>query len=84
LGITWMRSSADEPEEGNIGEDDLVRRAQSDPEALAELYQRHFGDVYRYCLRRLGHSEAAANATSQVFTQAYAALKRYKGGTFRG
>jgi RNA polymerase sigma-70 factor (ECF subfamily) len=85
LTLMWMRSSpVDEPEEGNTGEDALVLRAQSDPEAFADLYQRHFADVYRYCQRRLGHSEAAADATSQVFTQAFAALKRYRGGTFRG
>jgi hypothetical protein len=47
-----MRSSpVDEPEEGNTGEDAFVRRAQADPDALADLYQRHFADVYRYCQR---------------------------------
>jgi RNA polymerase sigma-70 factor, ECF subfamily len=85
LTLMWMRSSpVDEPDQGNTGEDELVRRALSDPEAFAALYQQHFADIFRYCQRRLGHSEGAADATSQVFTQAFAALKRYKGGTFRG
>lgn len=85
MTLMWMRSSpVDEPDQGNTGEDELVRRALSDPEAFAALYQQHFADIFRYCQRRLGHSEAAADATSQVFTQAFAALKRYKGGTFRG
>jgi hypothetical protein len=49
LTLMWMRSSpVDEPEEGNTGEDALVHRAQSDPEAFADLYQRHFADVYRW------------------------------------
>lgn len=65
-------------------EDAEVRLAQSDPAAFAVLYRRHVEDVYRYCLRRLNNSEAAADATSQVFTQALAALPRYRGGTFRG
>jgi len=77
-------SSADDADQCNQGEDAEVRRAQSDPAAFAVLYRRHFEDVYRYCLRRLGNSEVAADATSQVFTQALAALSRYRGGTFRG
>jgi RNA polymerase sigma-70 factor (ECF subfamily) len=85
LTLMWMRSSpVDDEDSEDSGEDELVRRALSDSDAFAELYQRHFADIYRYCQRRLGHAEAAADATSQVFTQAFAALKRYRGGTFRG
>jgi len=39
--------------------------------------------VYRYCYRSLGSQEAAEDATSQIFTQALAALHRYKSGSFR-
>jgi RNA polymerase sigma-70 factor (ECF subfamily) len=41
--------------------------------------------VYRYCFRRLGHPEAAADATGQVFAKALAALPRYRddAGSFR-
>jgi RNA polymerase sigma-70 factor (ECF subfamily) len=77
-------SSSDEPDDGTSNEDDLVRRLRTDPDAFAALYQQHFPDVYRYCQRRLGSTEAAADATSQVFTQAWAALGRFRGGTFRG
>ena len=37
-----------------------------------------FDPVYRYCYRRLGHPEAAADATSHVFTKALAALPGYR------
>jgi RNA polymerase sigma-70 factor, ECF subfamily len=85
VALTLIRSSAaDDVDRENGGEDADVRRAQSDPDAFAVLYRRHFEDVYRYCLNRLGHREAAADATSQVFTQALAALPRYHRGTFRG
>ena len=42
--------------------------------AFAPLYARYFDPVYRYCYRRLGHPEAAADAAAQVFTKALAAL----------
>jgi RNA polymerase sigma-70 factor (ECF subfamily) len=85
VAITLIRSTPDEDaNRRNDGEDADVRRAQSDPQAFAILYRRHFDDVYRYCFYRLNNSETAADATSQVFTQALAALPRYRGGTFRG
>lgn len=62
----------------------LVARAQADREAFADLYQRHFGGVYRYCLRALGGAERAEDAAQQVFEQALAALPRYReAGRFR-
>jgi RNA polymerase sigma-70 factor (ECF subfamily) len=80
-----MRAApAGDEDQGGACEDALIHCTQSNPDLFADLYQRYFGDVYRYCLRRLGHTEAAADATSQVFTQAFAALSRFRGGTFRG
>jgi RNA polymerase sigma-70 factor (ECF subfamily) len=55
-----------------------VALAKSDPRAFAPLYARYFDPVYRYCYRRLGHPEAAADATAQVFTKALAALPGYR------
>jgi RNA polymerase sigma-70 factor (ECF subfamily) len=51
-----------------------VAAAKADPPAFAPLYARYFDSVYRYCYRRLGHPEAAADATGQVFVKALAAL----------
>jgi RNA polymerase sigma-70 factor (ECF subfamily) len=67
------------------GDDDagLVALAQHDRRAFAPLYARYAEPVYRYCHRRLGSPEAAADATSQTFAQALAALPRYRAGSFR-
>jgi RNA polymerase sigma-70 factor, ECF subfamily len=56
----------------------LVALAKSDPRAFAPLYARYFDPVYRYCYRRLGDPEAAADAAAQVFTKALAALPGYR------
>jgi RNA polymerase sigma-70 factor, ECF subfamily len=56
----------------------LVAAAKADPRAFAPLYGRYVDPVYRYCLRRLGHPEAAADATGQVFAKALAALPAYR------
>lgn len=68
----------------DAGDDDvLVVAAQRDPRAFAPLYARYADPVYRYCWRRLGDPDAAADATSLVFTKALAALPRYRAGSFR-
>ncbi len=63
----------------------LVEMAQADARAFAPLYGRYAEPVYRYCYRKLGHPEIAADATAQVFVQALAALPRYRspGNSFR-
>ncbi len=59
------------------GELAIVEQAKSDPRAFAPLYERYAPIVYHYCLRRLSHPEAAADATAIVFTKAIAALPRF-------
>jgi RNA polymerase sigma-70 factor (ECF subfamily) len=61
----------------------LAGRAQRDPAAFAPLYERYLDPVYRYCYRRLGSREAAEDATSQVFSNALAALPGFRRGSFR-
>jgi RNA polymerase sigma-70 factor (ECF subfamily) len=56
----------------------LVALAKSDLRAFAPLYARYFDPVYRYCYRRLGHPEAAADAAAQVFAKTLAALPGYR------
>lgn len=68
-----------DPETAEFEEDAaLVDRARFDPAAFAPLYDRYFDPVYRYCHRRLGNPEDAADATSVVFARALAALPRYR------
>jgi len=61
----------------------LIERAKSDPQAFAPLYADYFDAVYRYALRRLGDRDRAADATSQTFLKAMAALPRFQTGSFR-
>ena len=59
-------------------EDALIARAQRDPDAFAPLYERYFDAVYRYCYHRLGDWTDAEDAASLIFTNALAALPRYR------
>jgi RNA polymerase sigma-70 factor (ECF subfamily) len=61
----------------------LVAHAKRDPQAFAPLYQRYVDPIYRYCYRRLGEREAAADATAQVFAKALGALPGCRDDRFR-
>jgi RNA polymerase sigma-70 factor (ECF subfamily) len=78
-----LRSRGAEAEAAADEEAILVAEAQRDPHAFAPLYARYADLVYRYCYRRLGNDDAAADATSLVFAKALAALPRYRAGSFR-
>lgn len=46
----------------------LIRQAQGgDAQACAELYDRHYDAVYRYCYYRLGDGDAAQDVAAEVF-----------------
>jgi RNA polymerase sigma-70 factor (ECF subfamily) len=68
---------------GAVDDAELVARAQVDQQAFALLYRRYLDPVHQYCYRRLGSREAAEDATSLVFTKAFAALPTYRAGSFR-
>lgn len=80
--------SAD-PEAALATELAIIAEARLDPRAFAPLYERYVDLVYRYCLRRLGDPDHAADATSLVFSRAIGALghftpdRRGTGSTFR-
>ncbi len=63
--------------------DALAARALHDPEAFTTLYRTYALDVYRYCYRRLHDREAAEDATSQTFFNAYSGLRRLGAKPFR-
>ena len=71
--------------------DDLaqIEAAKANPAAFEPLYRLHAPRIYRFCYRRLGHPELAADATSQIFTRAIAGLASFTphpehpGKTFR-
>src|SRR3712207_3572347 len=68
---------------GSLDELAQIALAQRDPRAFAPLYEAYVDAVYRYCYRRLGNSDAAADATSAIFTRALSALPRYHHRSFR-
>jgi RNA polymerase sigma-70 factor (ECF subfamily) len=81
-----MRATArgtPKPEITPLDEPTQVALAQRDPHAFAPLYEAYADAVYRYCYRRLGDPDAAADATSLVFTRVLAALPRYRHRSFR-
>ncbi len=57
---------------------DTILAARADPHRFEPLYLRYQPQVHGYCLRRLGHPELAADATSQIFINAIKAIPRFK------
>jgi RNA polymerase sigma-70 factor, ECF subfamily len=60
----------------------LAAAALVQPEAFTFLYDRYVARIYAYCYVRLGHREAAEDATSDVFLQALRDLGSFRGGLF--
>jgi RNA polymerase sigma-70 factor (ECF subfamily) len=57
----------------------LVERARlRDPEAFAELYDRHVARVYRHVYYLVGNLGEAEDLTAQAFLQAWEAIDRYQ------
>jgi RNA polymerase sigma-70 factor (ECF subfamily) len=79
-GLLARSPAPNSPTADAPGDDDAldVAAAKADPRAFAPLYDRYQDLVYRYCYRRLGHPEAAADATGQVFAKALAGLPGYR------
>ncbi len=56
----------------------LIRIQQSDPQALADVYDRYFNQINRYLSYRLGEPEVAADLAGEVFLALVHTLKRGK------
>jgi RNA polymerase sigma-70 factor (ECF subfamily) len=70
----------------DAGDADLILAAQRDPLAFDRLYDRYDQPILNYCYYRLGTWEDAEDAAQQIFTNAYANLRRFRaedGGSFR-
>lgn len=57
----------------------LAAAARGDRHAFAQLYDRHAGPVYRFCLARLRDREAAADACQETFAAVWSAAAAYAG-----
>ena len=65
-------------EEELAQEKELVERAQRDPKAFGELYDRYYPKIYRYVLGRTANVETAMDITSTTFFKALTELKRFR------
>ena len=59
--------------------DNLIRRARTDRQALAQLYQRYYERIFRYCVYRLSGREAAEDVTAEVFLQVARKIRGFRG-----
>lgn len=58
---------------------DLVERSvQGDAEAFGELYERYFGDIYRYLYRHIGDAPEAEDLAESTFLKAWQNIGRYE------
>ncbi|RSN46728.1 RNA polymerase sigma factor [Actinomadura sp. WAC 06369] len=66
------------PEDGAaaLADGRIVERSRSEPEAFAELYDRHAPAVHRYVRRRLGE-QAAEDIVAETFLAAFRQRNRY-------
>lgn len=55
-----------------------IEQAKADPRRFTLLYERYFGDVFRFVLRRAGQRELTADLTQETFLKAMLALPRYQ------
>ena len=61
--------------------DDLVLRARMEADALGQLYDFYYEQVFRFCLCRLFRREAAEDVTSTVFLNVACRIRHFTGRT---
>ena len=61
--------------------DDLVVRARTESNALAQLYTLYHDRIYRFCMYRLFTAEAAEDVTSEVFLAVARKIQTFRGDT---
>ena len=67
------------PDEIDLSEErELVRQAQKAPDAFAQLYDRYYGRVFGYCLRRTANLETAQDVASETFLKALDKLWQFR------
>lgn len=63
--------------------DDWVRAARTDAEALGRLYELYYERIFRFCVYRLFNKDVAEDATSTVFLEVARGIRRFEGKTER-
>jgi len=59
-------------------ERDLIRQAQKDPRAFAELYDNYYARIFGYILRRTANLAVAQDITSETFFKALRKLWQFR------
>ncbi len=77
-GVATARAGRNYEDDGD--ERSLILAAQDDPAAFGMLYTRYLDRISGFLRVRTTSEEDASDLTQQVFTQALAALPRYKLG----
>lgn len=55
-----------------------IAAARSDPRRFTPLYDRYFGDIFRFLLRRAGDRDLTNDLAQETFLKAMLALPRYQ------
>ena len=61
--------------------DNLIRRARTERESLAELYRRYYERIFRFCANRLFTREAAEDVTADVFMNVARRIRGFGGSS---
>lgn len=56
----------------------IIRKAQSDPNRFAPLYDKYYKPIFLFIYRRVDEEELCADLTSQVFLKAIVNLPKYE------
>jgi len=56
----------------------IIRKAQSDPNRFAPLYDKYYKQIFLFIYRRADNEETSADLTSQVFMKAIINLPKYE------
>jgi len=56
----------------------LIEKAQKDPKAFAELYEKYYSQIFGYILKRTENLEAAQDITAETFFKALKGLPRFR------
>src|SRR5207253_2844699 len=63
---------------GTDDERQLIEAAQKDPRRFGELYEKNFGRVYAFVVRRVGDRHEAEDVTAEVFQHALANISKFE------
>jgi len=59
-------------------EKELIKKAQKEPEAFAELYDKYYPQIFGYILKRIADLEIAQDITSETFFKALKNLWKFR------